>query len=221
LIDDDLNTDPGTAESLVLRTTNATTGEFEDRTYIETGVDSGVFTSTVATLLGVGAGPDNDGVFNVQVGDALTTLYNDARTACGTMGSASATTNVAGPALTLTKTASVATAVPGEIISYRVVHTNDGTVSVLPSETVDPVPLNTDFQVGSASFSTGTSGITAVIEFSNNGGATYTHIPVSGGGGAPPGFDRDVTHIRYTYVGTLVTTSPDNTFDVDFSVRVR
>jgi uncharacterized repeat protein (TIGR01451 family) len=123
--------------------------------------------------------------------------------------------------LALTKTVSAATARPGETLIYTMMHTNIGPVDVFPTFTTDPIPANTDYQVGSAEFFVETSGITASIEFSDDGGASYGYLPVSGGGGAPAGFDSTVTHVRYTFSGTLSTSAPDNTFNVRFGVRIR
>ena len=80
---------------------------------------------------------------------------------------------------------------------------------------------NLDFKVGSITGSTGTTGLTATIEYSNDGGTTWTYTPVSGGGGAPAGYDRSVTNIRWTFTGNLSQTSPNNTGSVTFTSRIR
>lgn len=123
--------------------------------------------------------------------------------------------------LTLTKTVSAATARPGDLLTYTLMHTNTGSVDVFPTFTTDPIPADTDYQLGSAVFLPGTSGLTATIEFSDDGGASYGYTPVSGGGGAPAGLDRAVSDVRYIFSGTLSTVAPDNTFSVQFGVRIR
>ena len=85
----------------------------------------------------------------------------------------------------------------------------------------DPIPNNTDFKVGSVVNSLGTTGLTVAIAYSNNGGATYAYTPASGGGGAPAGYDRNVTNIRWTFTGNLSQTSPNNTGSVSFTARIR
>jgi len=45
--------------------------------------------------------------------------------------------------------------------------------------------------------------LTVVIDYSNDSGATWTYTPASGGGGAPSGYDRSVTNIRWTFTGNL------------------
>ena len=104
---------------------------------------------------------------------------------------------------------------------YTLVHTNESSADLVPQQTIDPIPAYTEFQVSSATFSPGVSGITATIGYSDDGGTSWAYSPMGGGGGAPAGFDRNVTHIRYTFGGTLVNTSPDNTFTVTFGVRIR
>jgi hypothetical protein len=83
------------------------------------------------------------------------------------------------------------------------------------------VPANTDFKLGSPAFAPGTSGLTTAVAYSNNGGTTYTYTPVSGGGGAPAGFDRTVTHVRWTMTGNLSQVSPNNSYGVSFQARIR
>ena len=126
-----------------------------------------------------------------------------------------------GPEMMLLKSVSAAVAAPGDTLIYTLVHTNDGPVDVFPEQTVDPIPANTDYQVASTTFSPGTSGLSVVIEYSPDGELSWGYSPVSGGGGAPVGFDRNVTHIRYTFSGTLINVAPDNTFVVTFGVQIR
>ena len=40
----------------------------------------------------------------------------------------------------------------------------------------------------------------------------------SGGGGAPAGYDRNVTHVRWTFTGTLLSSSSGS---VSFAARIR
>ena len=39
--------------------------------------------------------------------------------------------------------------------------------------------------------------------YSSDGGATYTYTPISGGGGAPAGYDANVTNWRIPMSGTM------------------
>lgn len=128
------------------------------------------------------------------------------------------------PNVTLQKSVSpsgAAQLVPGADLTYTIGFTNGGTAVASSLVVTDPVPPNTDFKVGSVTSSLGTSGLTVVIAYSNNGGASWVYTPASGGGGAPAGYDRSVTNIRWTFTGNLSQTSPNNTGSVSFVARIR
>jgi hypothetical protein len=121
--------------------------------------------------------------------------------------------------------------IPGTDLTYTLVYTNTGGKPASNFVITDPKmanldPLervfhNLDFKLGSMTTSPGTSGLVATFVYSNDGGITWTYTPVSGGGGAPAGYDRNVTNIRWTFAGTLSHTSPNNTGSVGFVVRIR
>ena len=128
------------------------------------------------------------------------------------------------PNVTLAKSVSpsgAAQLVPGADLTYTIGFTNGGTAVASSLVVTDPVPPNTDFKIGSVTSSLGTTGLTVVVAYSNNGGSTYVYTPVSGGGGAPAGYDRSVTNIRWTFTGNLSQTSPNNTGSVSFVARIR
>ena len=78
----------------------------------------------------------------------------------------------------------------------------------------------TDFKVGSVANTLGS--LTSVtVAYSSDNGATWTYTPASGAGGAPAGFDRNVTHVRWTFTGSLVQTAPNNSGSVSFTARIR
>jgi len=83
------------------------------------------------------------------------------------------------------------------------------------------VSANTDFKLGSVTTNLGTTGLTVAIAYSNDGGTTWTYTPASGAGGAPAGYDRTVTHIRWSFTGNLSPTAPNNVGDVGFTIRIR
>ena len=128
------------------------------------------------------------------------------------------------PNVTLAKSFSpsgAAQLVPGADLTYTIGFTNGGTAVASSLIVTDPIPPNTDFKVGSVTSSLGTTGLTVAVVYSNNGGSTYAYTPVSGGGGAPAGYDRSVTNIRWTFTGNLSQTSPNNTGSVSFIARIR
>ena len=67
----------------------------------------------------------------------------------------------------------------------------------------------------------GTTGLTVAVAYSNNSGSTWAYTPASGAGGAPAGYDRLVTNVRWTFTGNLSPTVPNNTGSVGFIARVR
>ncbi len=67
----------------------------------------------------------------------------------------------------------------------------------------------------------GTTGLTVIVAYSNDGGSTWTYTPTSGAGGAPAGYDRTVTHVRWSFTGNLIPTAPNNVGDAGFTVRIR
>jgi hypothetical protein len=110
---------------------------------------------------------------------------------------------------------------PRTDLVYTLSFTNNGVGSAYGFVISDPVPPNTDFKLGSATTSLGTTGLTPTISYSNDGGASWTYSPVSGAGGAPAGYDRNVTNVRWNFGSTLSQTAPNNTGSVAFSARIR
>lgn len=142
------------------------------------------------------------------------------------------TINAGVPNITLVKSVDpTGTQIPGTDLTYTVIYTNSGTAPAQNFIIIDPNPANVDalervfhnvdFKVGSMTSAPGTSGIVATFSYSNDGGTTWTYTPVSGGGGAPAGYDRNVTNIRWSFAGNLSQTSPNNTGSVGFTARIR
>lgn len=118
---------------------------------------------------------------------------------------------------------------PGTELTYTIAFTNTGGAPAANFRLTDPDPsnaalrlnTNTDFKIGSITNSLGTTGLAATVSYSNDNGVTYAYTPVSAGGGAPVGFDRNVTHIRWSFTGNLNPIAPNNNGSVSFSVRIR
>jgi uncharacterized repeat protein (TIGR01451 family) len=142
---------------------------------------------------------------------------------------ASASLSTSPPSITLCKTiqgqpcppVSTPSLPPGSDITYAITFTNTGGSYASNFVITDPIPANTDFKVGSVTTSLGTTGLTVTVAYSNNGGTTWVYTPASAGGGAPAGYDRNVTHVRWSFTGNLSQTSPNNTGNVGFTVRIR
>jgi uncharacterized repeat protein (TIGR01451 family) len=126
------------------------------------------------------------------------------------------------PNVALNKTVSpTGTVLPGADLTYTIAFSNGGGAPASSIVLSDPVPANTDFKVGSAATTLGTTGLTVAVAYSNDNGSTWTYTPASAGGGAPAGYDRNVTHVRWTFTGDLIQTSPNNAGSASFAVRIR
>jgi uncharacterized repeat protein (TIGR01451 family) len=128
------------------------------------------------------------------------------------------------PNVTLQKSVSPTAAaqiLPGTDLIYTIAFTNGGTGGASSLVITDPIPANTDYKIGGNVSSLGTTGLSLVVSYSNDGGTTWTYTPVSGAGGAPAGYDRVVTNVRWVFAGTLSQTAPNNTGSVSFTARIR
>jgi uncharacterized repeat protein (TIGR01451 family) len=109
---------------------------------------------------------------------------------------------------------------PGTDLTYTVDYQNIGTDAITAIVVYDAMPVWTWFQVGSASTGTPPASVTGVtVEFSDDNGATWAYAPVSGGGGAPAGFDANVTNIRYVLTGSIAA-GDGSTVGLGFAVRI-
>ena len=131
------------------------------------------------------------------------------------------------PLLVLSKLASGASASPGEDIDYQVLVSNTsvlGTGDAINVMVSDRLPQFTAFQLGSIQFVDGpapyiSSNLSVdTIEYSDDGGVTWTYVPSSEGGGAPPGYDGNITHFRVLFDGVM---PPNGGFRLDYSVQLR
>ena len=126
------------------------------------------------------------------------------------------------PNVTLNKSVTPSgNAQPGTDLAYTINFTNGGGSAASSLALTDPIPTNTDFKVNSVTQSLGTTGLTVTVSYSKDGGSTWTYTPVSGGGGAPAGYDRNVNKIRWAFTGNLSQASPNNSGNVSFSTRIR
>ncbi len=132
------------------------------------------------------------------------------------------------PSLTFVKQASSATASPGQALTYTLLTTNSGTGVATAVELTDVLSrytfwgintfgLNVPFQ-----FSDGApaSGVTmGAPVYSSDNGVSWTYVPSSGAGGAPAGFDGNVTNWRIPMTGTMNPNGAN--FTIRYNVQVR
>ena len=178
-------------------------GTFRDLTYQMTIPDKpGTYTNSAVAMFEY-----------VQIDTTPTTADNSPATASVTR---------TPPNIALAKTVSpTGTVLPGADLTYTIAFSNGGGAPASSFVLLDPVPSSTDFKVDSASATLGTTGLTVATAYSNDNGVSFTYTPVSGAGGAPAGYDRTVTHVRWTFTGDLSQTSPNHAGSVAFAVRVR
>ncbi|HMU61897.1 MAG TPA: hypothetical protein PKA66_08950, partial [Gemmatimonadales bacterium] len=110
---------------------------------------------------------------------------------------------------------------PGTDLTYTIMFVNTGGTAATGVVLVDSLTPRVDFKLGSVTSSLGSTGLTVAVSYSNNNGATYAYVPVSGGGGAPAGYDRNVTNVRWTFTGSLSATPPNNAGSVGLTGRIR
>jgi uncharacterized repeat protein (TIGR01451 family) len=109
---------------------------------------------------------------------------------------------------------------PGADLTYTVDYRNIGTDALTAIVVYDALPNWTWFQVGSATTGTPPATITGItVEYSDDSGATWTYVPASGGGGAPAGYDANVTNVRYLLTGNIAA-GDGSTVGLEFAVRI-
>jgi uncharacterized repeat protein (TIGR01451 family) len=107
----------------------------------------------------------------------------------------------------------------GTDLTYTSTVVNVGTAGAAGLALVDSVPSSLQFKVSSPN-TTLPSGVTVQVQYSNNGGSTWTYVPVSQACGASAGYDRCVNRIRWTFTGNLSSTTPDNVAILEFVSRL-
>jgi uncharacterized repeat protein (TIGR01451 family) len=112
---------------------------------------------------------------------------------------------------------------PGSDITYVITFTNSGGSFASNFVITDPIPANTDLKINSESHTTPLpSGLTGVtVEYYDTSTNSWITNPSSGGGGAPAGYNRNITSVRWTFQGSLSQLAPNNTGFVSFTVRIR
>jgi|GEM_PF-6819159 uncharacterized repeat protein (TIGR01451 family) len=125
------------------------------------------------------------------------------------------------PVLTIGKAvAPLGSPLPGTNLTFTSTLTNAGTASASTVAIVDSIPSWVEYKVASSS-TTLPAGVTAAIEYSNDGGVTWTYTPASGACSATAGFDRCVNRIRWRLLAALSSVAPNNQGTLSFVSRIR
>jgi len=131
------------------------------------------------------------------------------------------TLTVVRPSLTVAKAVNPGgTQLPGTDLGYTMTVTNGGTSHAAGVALVDTLAPAVQLKVGSVA-TTLPAGVTAAVQYSNDAGATWTYVPVTGGCGAPAGYDACVNRIRWQLQNPLSFTAPDNTAALAFVAQIR
>ncbi len=109
---------------------------------------------------------------------------------------------------------------PGTDLTYTITLTNTGTSNAASVVVVDTLRSTVQFKVGSVSNSL-PAGVSVVVEYSNDGGSTWTYVPASGACSAPAGYDRCVNDVRWRLLNSLTATPPDNSGTVSLVASIR
>ncbi len=134
--------------------------------------------------------------------------------------SGSAFVELVKPSMTTSKSVNPnGTQLPGTDLTYTVTVTNDGSQDAAGVVIVDSLPAEVEFKVGSV-VNNLPVGIGVTVEYSNDGGSSWTYVPISTGCGAPANYDGCVDRIRWTLLNVLGFSAPDNTGTVEFVCRI-
>ena len=109
---------------------------------------------------------------------------------------------------------------PGTDLTYTLTLSNTGTEDAVNVVHIDSLPPQLGFKVGSIT-TTLPGSMTATIEYSHDGGTTWTYVPVSAGCSAPAGYDYCVTGIRTTLGKPLSNVGPQNIVEVAYIAKIK
>jgi hypothetical protein len=122
-------------------------------------------------------------------------------------------------ALTLSETGSLKPAT--DVVYTETFANSSGTLVYNPSITAS-IPSHTYYKVGADVVSLGSTGLGASsTAYYSNAGCTTSYTPVSGGGGAPSGYDANVQCIKWTLTGALGTAPSVNSGTLSYSVEIQ
>jgi fibronectin-binding autotransporter adhesin len=109
---------------------------------------------------------------------------------------------------------------PGTDLTYTVTVTNNGNGNATSVVVVDTIAATLQFKVGSV-VNTLPPGVSVLVAYSSDGGATWTYVPASGACSAPTNYDRCVNRIRWSLQNPLSSSAPNNTGTLTFVAQIR
>ncbi len=109
---------------------------------------------------------------------------------------------------------------PGTDLTYTVTVTNIGSGNATSVVVVDTLAPTVQFKLGSV-VSTLPAGVSVLVDYSNNAGATWTYVPASGACGAPASYDACVNRIRWRLLNPLSSSAPNNSGTLQFVAQIK
>src|SRR5207247_810296 len=109
---------------------------------------------------------------------------------------------------------------PGTDLTYTVTVTNNGSGNATSVVVVDTLASTLQFKVGSV-VNTLPPGVSVLVAYSSDGGATWTYVRASGACSAPTHYDRCVSRIRWSLQNPLSSSAPNNTGTLQFVAQIR
>jgi uncharacterized repeat protein (TIGR01451 family) len=140
--------------------------------------------------------------------------------------SSAADLTVSTPLLSVTKSATVAAAAPGQEITYSVLIQNPNPSTLSTITAMDSMSPYTALKLNSFLLSDGipVSGLTlgsGVVSYSSNNGSSWSYVPVSGQGGQPAGYDGTVTNWKLEMIPAEAMNGSNGAFTIRYTVRTR
>lgn len=123
------------------------------------------------------------------------------------------------PTIVMTKAVTASGAiVPGVDLTYTIRFRNGGDNDAANVVLTEEFPAQASFRLGAPTAML-PPGLTAVLSYSSDGGATWSYVPVSAGCGAAAGFDACVNRLRWTIGGTMTPTTPEGVLTYEARLR--
>lgn len=174
--------------------------------------------------LGGGASQDYTVFYGVAAGDTLLnheSLTARPTTAAALLDSGWVSIRRVRPRVTLAKSVSPTGEISsGTELTYTLETSNVGEFAARSVAVTDSVPSEVAFKLGSAG-QTLPTGVTVTVAYSSDEGVTWSYLPVSGGCGAPAGFDACVRRLRWSFDADLPAGASASAATFSFAARIK
>ena len=125
------------------------------------------------------------------------------------------------PSVTVVKSVNPdAAPAPGTDLTYTLTVTNAGSEKAASVVHIESLPTQLGFKMGSVSL-TLPNDMAGTVTYSNDGGTTWTYVPVSAGCSAPAGYDYCVSEIRTSLGDAQGNMGPNKIVEIVFVAKVK